>query len=151
MILSGRLSPKVSDYYSNLSLVENGGVFVVKFWSSFFQSKKLLTCFENCLATARIMGKKKAKEPETPAKDEVSNFAWKSTENLLIDFSERNWLFEVLGNLRVLLNSFIRDEITQSAIKIVLWVLYLIYLWVLELRTKQNGSVLVKLIILNIV
>ena len=31
MILNGRLSSKVSNYYSNLSLVENGGVFVVKF------------------------------------------------------------------------------------------------------------------------
>lgn len=31
------------------------------------------------------MGKKKAKEPETPAKDEVSNFAEKSTENLPIE------------------------------------------------------------------
>ena len=75
MILSERLGPKVSDYYSNLSLVENGGVFVVNFGSSFLQSEKLLTCFESCLSTVRNMGKKKAKEPETPAKDEVSNFA----------------------------------------------------------------------------
>ena len=126
MILSGRLSPKVSDYYSNLSLVKNGGVFVVKFWSSFFQSKKLLTCFEGCLAAARNMGKKKAKEPETPAKDEVSNFAEKSTENLPIDFSEWNCLFEVVGNLRDLLNLFIHVKITQSTIEIVLSIIFLI-------------------------
>ena len=103
----------------------------------FFETKTLLTCFEGYLATARNMGKKKAKEPETPAKDEVSNFAEKSTENLPIDFLELNWLFEVVGNLRVLWNLFIHAKITQSTIEIVLSIIFLIYFRVVERLSKM--------------
>ena len=83
------------------------------------------------------MGKKKAKEPETPAKDEVSNFAEKSTENLPIDFSEWNWLFEIVGNLRVLWNLFIQVKITQSTITIVFSISFLIYFRVVERLSKM--------------
>lgn len=92
------------------------------------------------------MGKKKAKEPETPAKDEVSYYAQKSTYtvklmiiSLLIALNEIDFLqlFEVLGNLRVLLKSFIHDKITQSTIKLNHFV---IFLSALELAAKQNGS-----------
>lgn len=75
MISSGRLSSKVSNYYSNCSLVGKWRCFCSKILKFFFQSRKLSTWLGNCLAIARSMGKKKAKEPETPAKDEVSYFA----------------------------------------------------------------------------
>ena len=40
----------------------------------FCTKKKLLLASENVEKAAGIMGKKKAKEPETPAKDEVGIF-----------------------------------------------------------------------------
>lgn len=60
--------------------------------------------------------------------------------SLLIALNEVDFLrlFEVLGDLRVLLNSFIHDKITQSTIKLNHFV---IVLSVLELAAKQNGSI----------
>ena len=52
-----------------------------------------------------------------------------------VDFLQ---LFEVLGDLRVLLNSFIHDKITQSTIKLNH---FIIVLSVLELAAKLNGSI----------
>ena len=75
MISSGRLSSKVSNYYGNCGLVGKWRCFCSKILQVFFQSRKLSSWFENFLAIARSMGKKKAKEPETPAKDEVSSLA----------------------------------------------------------------------------
>ena len=60
--------------------------------------------------------------------------------SLLIALNEVDFLrlFEVLGDLRVLLNSFIHDKTTQSTIKLNHFV---IVLSVLELAAKQNGSI----------
>ena len=51
------------------------------------------------------MGKKKAKEPETPAKDEVGIFGQRSARNSPIEFPKQDLTFEVTSNLRVHLNN----------------------------------------------
>lgn len=84
------------------------------------------------------MGKKKAKEPETPAKDEVSNFAEKSTENLPIEsFLTMKLTFWSCGKpSRSFDDLFIHDKKTHSTIEIVLSIIFLIYFRVAERLSK---------------
>lgn len=89
-----KLSPKVSNYYSNWSLVGKWRWFCSRIFISVLLTRNSLIWSQNLNDSNWNMGKKKAKEPETPAKDEVGIFGQRSAQNSPMEFPKQSWLLK---------------------------------------------------------
>lgn len=121
---SGKLSPKVSNYHSNCSLVGKWRSFWSKIWIFLFLEYKAIN-----LAAKLFKHYQKYGEEENEGARNSSerrgwlNFGEKLTWNLPIHFMNEVdfWSY---GNLCVLLNNWsIHNEITQLSIETVLWIM----------------------------